>query len=148
MIDPAVMRANKSCVGARPHDPNRAKATDERDLVRIILRDVRIENANVGVYTHERERAQPVGVNITMWVPRLPAAHSEKVSDTVDYAAVVQTITKTVKLRHYALLESLCDTLVTTIMQAYPVHHLAVEVSKPWALGSAYVSVAMERSRA
>ena len=113
----------------------------------IWLRGLRVENARVGIYAFEQQKTQPVIVDLGMWVNTARAAASEDVAHTVDWAAVAQAVADTVRARHYRLIETLTETLASSIMEDFGVDWVRVEVRKPESLAIGMASVSIERRR-
>jgi dihydroneopterin aldolase len=53
----------------------------------IFIRDLRVD-AILGIHPHERESAQPVLINASLWVKNIEGAQSDCIVDTVDYHRV------------------------------------------------------------
>ncbi len=62
---------------------------------------------HVGVSADERAVAQPVEIDIDLFVDLAPAAASDHVADTVDYGAVTTAVAAAVTKGEHALLERL-----------------------------------------
>jgi dihydroneopterin aldolase len=113
----------------------------------IRLRSLAIDGARVGVYPHERTATRVVVIDVALWAKTAQAAKSDRLSDTVDYDEVAR-VTRAIALeRHYALLESLAETLAAGLMSRFAADRVSIEVHKPGALALGSVSVAIERSR-
>ncbi len=113
----------------------------------IRLRGVRVEQARVGIYPHELDRAQPIDVDVALWTAIRPAALSQRITDTIDYDSVASYVREVTTERHYPLIESLCERLAAAVMERFDVERVSVEVHKIGVLGPGSASVAIERSR-
>lgn len=113
----------------------------------IWLRELRVEQARVGIYAFERQKTQPVIVDLGMWVNTARAAATEDVAHTVDWAAVAQAVSDLVRARHYRLIETLAETLASSVMERFGVSRVHVEVRKPESLAVGMASVSIERRR-
>ena len=74
---------------------------------RIELRGLRL-SAICGVLPEERDRPQPLELDLDLWADLSAAGRSDDLADTVDYGAVADVVAATVSgPRSYALLEAL-----------------------------------------
>ncbi len=113
----------------------------------IRLQRLAVDGVRLGIYPHERDNPRTVVVDVGLWVPTAVAARSELISDTIDYDGVAAAVREVSRARHYPLLEALCETLATTLLERFEIDRVAVEVAKPDALAPGTVSIAIERSR-
>jgi dihydroneopterin aldolase len=72
----------------------------------IELRELRL-SAIVGVLREERDRAQPLALDIDVHRPFEEAAMSDDVSETTDYAAVLEIASRVAREGAFLLLETL-----------------------------------------
>jgi dihydroneopterin aldolase len=114
----------------------------------IWLRDIVIAHASVGDDPGERRRTQAVHIDIGVWVNTAKAAASDDVADTLHWMHLSNLIEEVTLRRHYALIETLCESLASAVMEQFQVTRLRLEVRKPEALRRGMASVAIERSRA
>ena len=117
---------------------------------RIELRDLRVVGTH-GVLPEERERAQPFSLDITAWIDTAAAQRSDDLSDTVDYARLVQLAADVVTGHSFQLLEALAGRLADDLLLVDP-RLAAVEVvvrklHPPLALDIASTGVLVRRSR-
>jgi dihydroneopterin aldolase len=117
---------------------------------RIEILDLRAVGTH-GVLPEERQRAQPLSLDIVAWVDMLPAQHSDDLSDTVDYGALAHLAADVVQQQSYALLEALAGRLAEALLISDP-RLSAVEVTvrklrPPLALDIASTGVRVLRSR-
>jgi dihydroneopterin aldolase len=81
---------------------------------RIELRGLRVV-ARVGVLPHEQAADQPLEVDIDLEVDLDPAGASDALTDTVDYAAVLDAVAGALRAGHVDLLESLAARTVDAV---------------------------------
>jgi dihydroneopterin aldolase len=117
---------------------------------RIEIRDLRVVGTH-GVLPEERQRAQPLSLDIVAWVDMLAAQHSDDLSDTVDYGALAHLAENVVAQQSYRLLEALAGRLADALLITDP-RLRAVEVTvrklrPPLALDIASTGVRVLRSR-
>lgn len=105
-------------------------------------------DALVGVHAHERTVRQPLLVDVELGVDTAAAAHSDQLSDTIGYDAVVAAVREQVAASDALLLERLAAALCDEIVRRFRPQSVAVRVSKPQAaaaLGCAAVGVIARR---
>jgi dihydroneopterin aldolase len=113
---------------------------------------VRVEglrlDAQVGVYTSEHGRTQPLEISLQAEVEEASAAPGSDLTQAVNYAAMAETVRQVVAARHHELLEDLAQTLTDTLFQDVRVKRLRLTIDKPDALDDARsVGVTYERWR-
>lgn len=106
----------------------------------ITLRDIRAYGKH-GADAREREHAQAFDVQVELELDLSAARASDRLEDTLDYAAVYERIVATIRDRSYALLERLADELLAEIMRDERVRAAAITVAKPRLLDGATPSV-------
>ncbi len=82
---------------------------------RIELRGLRVEGVH-GVLPEEKERPQAFEIDLDLMVDLAPAARSDRLSDTVDYAAVTESAAGVVAGRSFDLLEALADAVAAAVL--------------------------------
>lgn len=116
----------------------------------IELRDLRLL-ASVGVLPEERERRQPVSIDVDVHVDVSAAALSDDLADAVDYGAVCAAVAAAVGAGHVDLLERLAALVASAVLGVDErIAEAEVVVRKlrppvPHDLGSAGVRVRLER---
>lgn len=108
----------------------------------------------VGIYAHERQRPQPLRIDIEMEVDTRPAAHTEDCATTLDYFAVAEQARFVVEMGRFQLLETAAHAIARLLLApAAPdearaaAQAVRVTLTKPEALaGSAVPSVSVWRS--
>jgi dihydroneopterin aldolase len=73
---------------------------------RIILKGIRALGTH-GLLPEEQSRPQPFEVDVELMVDLAVAGQSDDLGDTIDYAALVTTVTRVVEKGHHRLLEVL-----------------------------------------
>lgn len=117
---------------------------------RIELRGIQL-TAVVGVLPEERERAQPLELDIDLEVDLTPAGLSDALEDTVDYGAVCDTVARVVGTARPQLLERLATVVTDELLDLDPrIRAVALSVRKlrppvPHLMGSSGVSITRER---
>jgi dihydroneopterin aldolase len=106
----------------------------------ICLRDIRAYGKH-GADAGERDHAQAFDVHVELELDLSAARASDRLEDTLDYAAVHARIVATVRDRSYALLERLADELLAEVMRDERVRAAAITVAKPRLLDGATPSI-------
>ena len=84
-------------------------------------------HSRVGVLPHEREHAQPIEIDVTVWRSRQGAASAETV---LDYRRLYDLTALVVDLEpHY--LEELGDEIAAQVMRGFGAQQVRVAVRKP-----------------
>jgi FolB domain-containing protein len=83
-----------------------------------------------GALPEERQRAQPVEVDLDVEVDLSRAGRSDDLADTVDYAAVVADVEQVLTTERFTLLERLAERLVEVTMADARVAGVTVSVRK------------------
>lgn len=105
---------------------------------KIHLRGVHLE-CHIGVPPEERAQSQELIVDVELDVDVRAAGLSDRFADTVDYAAVRESMVQVAGRRQYALIESLAESLASEILAAFPVESVRLLVRKPAALAQVRV---------
>lgn len=110
--------------------------------------------AIIGILDFEQQRRQPLTVELDMHLPLEPAALSEEVSDTVDYAMITAQLELLAGAGRWWLLESLAKAICRAVLippapgeQRADVQEVEVRLGKPTILdGRAVPGIAMRRT--
>ena len=129
---------------APSHHPN-------RDVVAISALDV---DCVVGVYSPERDRPQPLRVDVECVLDTQHAAKTGRLGDTLDYAEVAKELAFLLEHCRFRLLESAADALCRYLLlpplasAAARVESVKLRLTKPDALpGEAVASLVVERNK-
>ena len=116
----------------------------------IQLRGLRVTGTH-GVLPEEQVRAQPFEVDVDLSADLSAAGASDALADTVDYGAVVESVSRVVGSERFALLEALAERLCAVVLGADDrVASVTVTVRKlrpPVAVDLAFAAVRVTRSR-
>jgi len=99
---------------------------------RIELRGLRVRG-NHGVFDFEREQGQEFVVDVALGVDTAQAARSDDLVDTVDYAALAESIAEIVGGEPVNLLETLASRIADACLRDQRVREATVTVHKPQA---------------
>ena len=115
---------------------------------RIFLREIKLE-AKVGIYRRERVTSQLIELDLDIALPSDAVFRSGKVSDTIDYAVVVQRLREELAAQRFGLVEELAEHIARVVLDEFRAPWVRVSVAKLGILkGVKLVGVTIERSRA
>jgi dihydroneopterin aldolase len=104
-----------------------------------------------GVTQEERRRPQPLAIDLELDCETALAASSDRITDTVDYAAVTERIVELGTKENCALLEAFADKLLTVLFAEFPVSRAKLWLRKlapPLVQMTGSVGIKVERARA
>lgn len=93
--------------------------------------------ARIGVLAHEKHAPQTITLNLSLSVDTRPAAQSDCLSDTIDYAALAQRLGAHCLAQHVELVETLAQQLTDICLQDSRVQQVTLSIGKPDALANA-----------
>jgi dihydroneopterin aldolase len=99
--------------------------------------EVTIEISGLSLYTHvgvtaaEREVGQRLLLDLRLDVGSADATLTDRLEDTVDYAAVCDTANLVAQQRTYQTLERLCAAIADRLLDRYDAEAVWVKASKP-----------------
>lgn len=70
-----------------------------------------------GVYPEEKEKTQAFEVDLELMLDVRPAAQSDSLRDTVDYALVFRLVAGVVEGRSYKLIETLAEAIAAEVLE-------------------------------
>ena len=95
----------------------------------------------VGVLPHEYEGKQEIVLDIGVETVTDNAGLSDNLADTVDYAALAQTIEGWLNAKHFHLIEHAAQTVLNHLMALPLVQNASVRLAKPGAVSNAAAAV-------
>ena len=103
----------------------------------------------VGIFPDERVQEQMIFLDVSMELDFAPAAASETVSDTVDYAGVADELEALVVAGRFQLIETMAERCAAHVLAAHAiVQRVRIVVHKPAAVPRAQdTRVSVERGR-
>ena len=111
----------------------------------IVIRGLRIETI-VGHYPYEREAPQPLDFDLELAIPNTSVYQSDRLHDTINYAAVAEYIRSECDVHHFRLLERMADHLAHGILSQFKTPYVKLSVVKLGILkGAKQVGVMVER---
>lgn len=115
----------------------------------VTIRDLEIL-CIVGILPRERVEPQTLFLDVDLDLDFGPAAKTEDVTHTIDYAAVSAWLTERLQTRKYQLVETLAVECCQQLLEQHPtVGRVRIEVKKPAAVpAAAHVGCIFEARRA
>ena len=95
----------------------------------IFISDFRLDIL-VGVYDWETRVPQKVQFDLEIGLPAGKAAASDRLADTIDYAAIVSRIEISLAKNHFGLLEKLAEHIAELVMREFKSPWVKVSVTK------------------
>tara|TARA_Y100000768_G_scaffold32113_1_gene21131 strand:- start:11636 stop:12013 length:378 start_codon:yes stop_codon:yes gene_type:complete len=104
----------------------------------------------VGVLPEERERPQPLEIDIDIYSDLSAAGHSDDLKDTIDYGAAAQSVAETCLSSQAQLLEHLAQLIADDLLKPVQVTAVDVTIKKlrpPIPLDISFTAVQVVRRR-
>jgi len=112
---------------------------------RIFIQGLELQSL-IGVLARERLAPQPIIVDVEMAFDTRAAAVSDRILDTLDYAAVAKRLGVIAEDSRAELVETLAERMAECLQREFGVRWLRLRIGKPLALDNA-VSVGVEIER-
>jgi len=113
----------------------------------IFLNDFMLE-ANIGVYKHEREKTQPLRINVVAKVKNPKKINDSNMQSVVCYNQISKKIKKIIKSGHTILLEKLAEKIFQECFRNKRIETMKIRLEKLDAIqGAASAGIEVERSR-
>ena len=110
----------------------------------IVITGIRAHGRH-GAYTGEKDRPQAFDVTLTIRVDLERASQSDRLADTIDYAAIHRRVVEIVEQRSFDLLERLGAEILAGVFEDKRVRAAEVTIGKPGLLDGATASVTLRR---
>lgn len=85
----------------------------------------------IGIHTSELHVAQPLVIDVHAGVPRPRACDTDRIGDTIDYAAVRERVLRLLAEHQVKLLEALAEAIAEILINEFGAHWVRVKVAKP-----------------
>mgnify|MGYP001290791858 FL=1 len=113
----------------------------------IFLNDFTLQ-ANVGVYKHEKEKTQPIKINVIAKVRNPKRINDNNLQSVVCYNQISKKIKKIIKSGHTILLEKLAEKIFQECFKNKRIETMKIRLEKPEAIeGAVGAGIEVERSR-
>ncbi len=86
--------------------------------------------ANLGVYEWEKHLPQTVEINLEFAIPDHKAGETDRIVDTIDYAAVTARIRQELAERRFELLEALAEFIAGLLIDHFGSPWCKVDIAK------------------
>ncbi len=86
-----------------------------------------------GVEEAENQLGQPFILDLELYLDLRKAGRRDSLGDTVDYAAVYQSVATVFHGHCYKLLEALAENIAASVLSQFQVAKVCVRVTKPYA---------------
>jgi dihydroneopterin aldolase len=128
-------------------DAGRDRSRADAALDIIFIRDIRIETL-IGAYEFERREPRILHLDIEIGRAAIRACKTDRLADTIDYAAVVVAVREVFGSHKFHLLESLAEMLAELILGRFKADWVRIELAKNGIVENAGdVGVRIERAR-
>lgn len=94
----------------------------------IFIEELRVR-AWVGIYAREKVAPQMLELNLTFGVSEAAAAHDD-IADTIDYAVVIERIRAELAVRHFNLIETLGEFVVSMLLEEFGAPWVKIRIAK------------------
>jgi len=95
----------------------------------IFINELRLDML-IGVYDWERKVPQTVQFDLEIGIPDARAAQSDRLADTIDYAAIVSRIEASLRENRFSLLEKVAEHVAQLILRDFGSPWVRVSVTK------------------
>ncbi|HTH61172.1 MAG TPA: dihydroneopterin aldolase [Paraburkholderia sp.] len=85
----------------------------------------------IGIDADEQHTPQPVTMNLAIGVPSLRACETDRIEDTVNYAAVREALHALLAAHRVKLLEALAEQIAQLLIGRFGAHWVRVQIAKP-----------------
>lgn len=88
----------------------------------------------IGVYDFEKDIKQQLFISLVLGVDFSKAMKSDRIEDTLDYAAISDTIKQTLEAGQYQLIEHVLGVVELILVEQFKLSNYSIEISKPSAI--------------
>lgn len=114
---------------------------------KIFIRGLKVDTI-IGIYDWERSLVRPLIFDLELGFDTREAAASDRMRDSIDYAAVGDTIREIALALKPELLETLAEKIARSLFDRFPVLSVRLSIDKPGAIPDVKgVGVEIERRR-
>ena len=103
--------------------------------------------ARIGVYPEEQLTLQTIELNLSVQYNMQRAVQSDNIAEAIDYMALLDKCKEVAVSKHFALLETLAQSLIDVIFATYPVHEIVLTIVKVGAALGKNSSVHLQKIR-
>ncbi|MDR5783044.1 dihydroneopterin aldolase [Caballeronia sp. LZ065] len=123
-------------------------AGEARDVMDIVYIEGLTGQTVIGIDSSELHEPQTVRMNLAIGVPCVRACQTDRIEDTVNYAAVREAIHGLLASHGVQLLEALAERIAQMVIRDFGAHWVRISLAKPAKFDDVEaVGVAIERRR-
>ena len=104
-------------------------ANSQAPVQHVFIRDLML-TALIGVYSHEKEKPQPIRINLDLGVKENLASSDDRLAEVVSYEEVADDVRKLVASGHVNLVETLAQRIADMCFRDRRVEAVRVRVEK------------------
>jgi dihydroneopterin aldolase len=97
-------------------------------------------DCSIGVLPHELAAEQKILISLEVDIEIEGRLQSDRLEETVDYAALMKRCVEVAKKRHFRLMETLAQEILCTLGEEFPLLRAQITIEKPSALALARAS--------
>ena len=113
----------------------------------IFVRELSLET-HIGAYEEERQCAQTLEFNLEIGTENSRACVTDRLTDTIDYAEVVDAMRTLLAISRFHLLEALVERVAELVLEQFGAMWVSVSVAKKGIVpGARFVGVTIRRGR-
>lgn len=86
---------------------------------------------NSGVYPFEKEKGQPLEVDVICSLDLREAAREDDFEKTMDYEKIYEKIKKVISQKEYSIMEAICERIASNILEDPRIRKVEVSCRKP-----------------
>jgi dihydroneopterin aldolase len=137
--------ADASSPAARRDAPSAGASSGRMDIVFI---ENFVGQTIIGIDSSEQHVLQPVRMDLAIGVPSIRACTTDRIEDTINYAAVREALHALLAAHGVRLLEALAEAVARLLITDFGAHWVRVSLAKPAKFDDvAAVGVRIERQR-
>jgi len=107
---------------------------------KIFIEDLEIL-ASIGVYDHEKIDKQKIIINLEIILKNFEKPLMDRLENVSDYGQFRKIILNVISIKHYDLLETLCNDIAEQILRNKDVEKIKIKITKPYAFNDCKVSI-------
>lgn len=125
--------ATRLSSSALPESPEAGVPTERQaaPALDIVFIEDFVGETVIGIDTSELHLPQPVRMNLTIGVPSLKACVTDRIEDTINYAAVRAALHELLATHGVRLLEALAEKVAQCLIRDFGAHWVRVAIAKP-----------------
>lgn len=103
---------------------------------KVFIQDLRLRGI-IGIYDWEREKAQDIILNLTLFADLKPAGESDNINDCIDYANIAHQVMRFTETAKAYTVEALAEGIAKLCLADSRVQIVQVKIEKPGAITNA-----------